>query len=131
MRRRRVWLAVALVAGAIAYLTISGLSSATLYYLTVSEALDPDRQLGTGRIRVWGTIVRESVDWRPETIRLAFAITDGERQLPVVYQGPKPDLFDQPGVEAVVEGRLAEGTFVAERLLLKCPSKYEGVTGPG
>ncbi len=126
-RNRRVLLAAAIIVGGIVYLTVAALPAATMYYHDVSEALDPGAGLDGRRVRVWGTIVRDQVDWRPDEVRLAFSITDGKAVLPVVYRGPKPDLFDREGVEAVAEGFLgADGVFVAERLLLKCPSKYEG-----
>ena len=45
--------------------------------------------------------------------------------LPVRYLGiDVPDLF-KDGAEVVVEGHFASGTFMAERVMAKCPSKYE------
>ena len=43
----------------------------------------------------------------------------------VLYTGSVPDLF-RPGRDVVVDGRLQNGIFVAERdsLITKCPSKY-------
>ncbi|MDF2750138.1 MAG: cytochrome c maturation protein CcmE [Gaiellaceae bacterium] len=43
----------------------------------------------------------------------------------VLYTGSVPDLFRQ-GRDIVVDGRLQNGVFVAERdsLITKCPSKY-------
>ena len=38
----------------------------------------------------------------------------------------KPDLIDQPHAQAIIEGHLAaDGSFHADNLLLKCPSRYE------
>jgi cytochrome c-type biogenesis protein CcmE len=52
-------------------------------------------------------------------------LTDGKRELPVVYEKEVPDTFVD-GAEAVVEGALgSDGTFAAQTLLAKCPSKYE------
>ena len=46
-------------------------------------------------------------------------------RVPVLYTGSVPDMFDT-GRDIVVEGRLQNGVFVAERdsLITKCPSKY-------
>ncbi len=46
-------------------------------------------------------------------------------RLTVVYTGSVPDQFKR-GRDIVVDGRLRNGTFVAERdsLITKCPSKY-------
>lgn len=93
------------------------------YYLTVNEL----RTQGPSprRIRVSGTIVGESIQWHPETLELNFEIADGEDRLPVRYHGSRPDMF-RAGAQAVVEGRyLPDGHFEADRLLLKCPSKYQ------
>jgi cytochrome c-type biogenesis protein CcmE len=39
-----------------------------------------------------------------------------------------PDMF-KDGAEVVVEGHFASGTFLAERVMAKCPSKYEAKVG--
>jgi cytochrome c-type biogenesis protein CcmE len=60
---------------------------------------------------------------------LRFLLRDvrGDRStaVPVVYTGSLPDLF-KPGRDIVLEGRLRNGTFVAEpgSMITKCPSKY-------
>lgn len=41
----------------------------------------------------------------------------------VVYTGPKPAGFED-AERIVVEGRMQEGIFYADRILIKCPSKY-------
>jgi cytochrome c-type biogenesis protein CcmE len=46
-------------------------------------------------------------------------------KVPVVYHGSVPDLF-KVGRHVVIDGRLRQGVFVAQRdtLVTKCPSKY-------
>ncbi len=48
----------------------------------------------------------------------------------VVYRGPKPQDFER-SEQIVLTGRMGEEEFLAEKILLKCPSKYieEGVEG--
>lgn len=41
----------------------------------------------------------------------------------VVYPNPKPANFED-AEKLVVEGEMREGIFVAEHILVKCPSKY-------
>ena len=57
---------------------------------------------------------------------LRAAIADPTRaRVTVVYVGPKPDLL-RSEAQAIMTGHLgADGTFYAEELLLKCPTKYE------
>jgi cytochrome c-type biogenesis protein CcmE len=57
--------------------------------------------------------------------RPSSGIADASGSLAVIYNGPRPDML-QDDAEAVVEGRYIEGgSFEADNLLLKCPSKYE------
>ena len=45
--------------------------------------------------------------------------------MPIVFYGPRPDNF-QRAASAIIEGELLpDGSFQAETLLLKCPSRYE------
>jgi cytochrome c-type biogenesis protein CcmE len=79
------------------------------------------------RMQVRGTVDDASVRREQDGLVMAFTLTGKDGALPVVYQGIVPDTFDL--AEAVtVGGRLAEdGTFVADQLLVQCPSKYEAV----
>ena len=56
-----------------------------------------------------------------------FKVADigGSASVPVVYHGSVPDLF-KVGRHVVIDGRLRNGVFVAQRdtLVTKCPSKY-------
>jgi cytochrome c-type biogenesis protein CcmE len=42
----------------------------------------------------------------------------------VVFNGPKPDQMRE-GADAILEGKYDGQVFVADSLLLKCPSRYE------
>jgi len=48
----------------------------------------------------------------------------------VVYAGPKPAGFED-AERIVVEGRMQEGIFYADRILIKCPSKYNDQVASG
>ena len=56
-------------------------------------------------------------------LRLHLRDRNGTASVPVAYRGSVPDLF-KSGREVVVEGKLSGGTFVADSLVTKCPSKY-------
>ena len=53
-------------------------------------------------------------------------MTDPARaQIPILYNGAKPDLLKDEA-QAIVVGHLKEdGTFIADDIQLKCPTKYE------
>lgn len=46
----------------------------------------------------------------------------------VRYPNPKPANFEQ-AEEVVVEGRMEDDAFVADNILVKCPSKYNDAKG--
>lgn len=109
-------------------LIIYGSLTASSYYLTVSEILEQaqheDSRIVGQRIRVNGAVVDDSEDWNAQQVTLRFAIEDEDGStLPIVFYGPRPDNF-QRAASAIVEGELlADGSFQADTLLLKCPSQ--------
>ena len=57
-------------------------------------------------------------------MQVRFAITDGNTDLPVDYQGIVPDLFRE-GQGVVAEGKLeAGGTLAADSVLAKHDERY-------
>lgn len=46
--------------------------------------------------------------------------------LPVRFKGAKPQAFDQ-AISITAIGEFKNGEFTADKLLVKCPSKYQGV----
>lgn len=125
----RLAIAIVLVGAALSYLVFQGTRQNLTYYYEVDELLAvADTE---GRIRISGDIVEGSIVKDEDARRVHFAIQSaaesggGSAQVPVVYAGTVPDIF-RPGIQVVVEGQLdTEGTFHAETLLTKCPSKYQ------
>ena len=121
----KILIGVTLVAAALGYLIYSASRSNLVYYYEIAEAraaVRPNQQVRLSGDVVDGTIRRSAGD-----SRIAFEIEDATRsnRLPVVYAGLVPDIF-KPGIQVVVEGRFDEaGTFQADRLTAKCPSKYQ------
>ncbi len=107
-------------------LMVQATMSTGAYYMTVGELNGKGAGIVGERVRVSGIVVDGSEDWRPQEITLRFSIADESgSQLPIVFSGPRPDNF-QRAASAIVEGELlADGSFQAETLLLKCPSRYE------
>lgn len=123
--KAKLSLAVAVVLAGIVYLSLLGFQSAKTYYLSVDQALAEMDGLGGRALRVHGRVAAGSVDWDAGEVTLRFLMEGQDRRtLPVVYQGVKPDLL-QDRVDVVVEGNLQDGVLVADRVMVKCPSKYE------
>lgn len=90
-------------------------------YVSFAEA----RRAGT-TVQVIGKIVYSGVKYEIDTHQLQFPISDeNQDKMMVVYSGAKPANFEQ-ATQLVVIGRYQNGVFVADQLLVKCPSKYQG-----
>jgi cytochrome c-type biogenesis protein CcmE len=116
-----------LFVGFLAFQMIQATITTGAYYMTVAEVQSQAAELAGQRIRVSGNVVGGSEDWNAQEITLKFKIVDesGAGQLPIVFYGPRPDNFAR-AASAIIEGELqADGSFLAETLLLKCPSRYE------
>ncbi len=111
---------------AIIYLGYGAIKNTGAYYIPLDE-LNQNPQAYVGKnIRVSGAIIQDSEDWDATNLMLRFKMSDqsGETIL-VSFHGSRPSNFDE-ATEAIVEGSIQpDGTFKADNLLLKCPSRYE------
>ncbi|HUP19988.1 MAG TPA: cytochrome c maturation protein CcmE [Gemmatimonadota bacterium] len=124
----RLAVGILLVASATGFLVYKATGDNLTYYREVDELMAATGDM-EGKLRVSGDVVEGSVARDEETRELSFEITNpgsgAGTRIPVVYAGTVPDIF-RPGIQVVVEGRMEEnGTFRAETLLAKCPSKYQ------
>jgi len=122
------------VAAAVVYLIVSSISSSAQYYLTVKELQGKGQAMAGRNLRISGYVLGDSIAYSPQTSSLSFDIVDTHDELSattrvdtikIFYTGPKPDLL-QHEAQAIAEGKLnPDGTFTANNLLLKCPTRYE------
>ena len=101
------------------------------YFVTVSEFHQRHAPTSAG-VRVNGKVASGSIERLPSGQDVRFVMTDGQATLPVSYHGIIPDTFVE-GADVVVKGSLdsGSGTFHADELLAKCPSKYEAAAKEG
>lgn len=98
-----------------------GLSASMRPYTTmISEAKD------SGRGVQLAGFLGSTGEYTPEG-KFTFLLQDSSGQkIPVVYSQPKPSNFEQAvSIVAVGNYDVKTGNFVAESLLVKCPSKYQ------
>jgi cytochrome c-type biogenesis protein CcmE len=115
------------IALAVAYLVIMGLQGSTVYFLTVSELQAKGPAAENQLYRVSGNLLPGTLTRESSGLGIQFLIADPASQpLSVVYRGGQvPDIMGDD-VEIVAEGKLdAKGTFTANSVLAKCPSKLE------
>ncbi|MEW6622938.1 MAG: cytochrome c maturation protein CcmE [Bacillota bacterium] len=114
--------------------TIIGISLILLFavfaFHSFSAALNPyvtfAQAAHTGRtVQVLGYLTGEEITYDLENKHLRFYLTDeeGTRTL-ITYEGAKPNNMEH-AESIVVMGRIEEGVFLAQKMLVKCPSKYE------
>jgi cytochrome c-type biogenesis protein CcmE len=103
-------------------LVLTALKDSIVFFNSPTDVVE--KQIAPGaRIRLGGLIKPGSVE-RGEKLALRFEITDGNRAVPVAYQGIVPDLFRE-GQGVIAEGALdAAGTFKADTVLAKHDESY-------
>lgn len=121
----KIIVGVVIIVAALTYLIAGGLKDNASYYLSVSE-LHARTDLGPADgVRVHGLVDPSTIKWNPQNIELSFDLHDEGDTLRIYYKGVKPDQLAD-AQQVVLEGHLrADGVFDANKIMLKCPSKYE------
>jgi cytochrome c-type biogenesis protein CcmE len=129
-RRKRRWtgwitLALLVVVVGLIASTVRPGRGAFVYSKYVDEVMgDPHRYVNSD-LRVEGIVQQGTLENRAGSNEFSFRIERNNRSMPVHYTGVVPDTFRE-GIGVTVRGRLhADGSFVAQEVVAKCPSKYE------
>ena len=118
---RKIFLIVLLV-GFVGYAGLN-LAESVTPYVSIAEA----RATSNG-VQVKG-LLDKNFSPRQNGNEFTFSLQDEDtgETLKVVFDGIKPDQFDEAyHIVAVGKYDAADETFHAKKLLIKCPSKYEG-----
>ena len=119
----RKYFFVVLILGFIGYAGYFFADSVTPY-VSIADARASQRN-----VQVQG-LPDDAVEPHMENETFVFSIADeetGETML-VRYKGVKPDNFDE-AYHIVAIGKYTGDAFTADKLLVKCPSKYEAEKG--
>jgi cytochrome c-type biogenesis protein CcmE len=109
----------------VATLAVSGMVIAFLSnaspYVSIKEA----KTSTADDLHVTGDLDKASLvtDVRAREVRFTLTDEAGDR-LPVIYSGPPISNMGE-ATQVVAIGKCENGSFLAHRLLVKCPSKYE------
>lgn len=119
--KKAYWAGAVLIAGFLA-LGLSTFSKSLNAYVTLTEARTTDRT-----VQVMGALEKGTSTYDTATKTLLFNLVDQKTHetLPIAYQDVKPANFED-AISIVAIGRFQNGRFEAEKLLVKCPSKYQG-----
>ena len=129
--RVRLILAVLIIIGAVGYLIFFGMRQGVGQILTIEEALQKKYDSNISFIQMEGQVNYDTVTYEPNKPLITFDITNDKSNITVIFKDVKPDNFDS-GYPIIIEGRFQEDDrFLADKLLVKCPSKYEEETDAG
>jgi cytochrome c-type biogenesis protein CcmE len=149
--RLKYFIGGGLILIAVIIMIISATRNTAEFFMTVEELQASGGQYAGERLRVSGAVLGGSIYYDMESNRLHFTIANipdeetlNSRENPdlilheavnnpenprldVIYDGAKPEMLKDEA-QAILTGTLnQDGLFMAEELLLKCPSKYEEV----
>jgi len=119
--KKAYWIGAVVVLAFLA-LGLSTFTKSMTPYVSFDEAKATPRT-----VQVMGALEKGSTRYDTESKTLHFTLLDEKTRglLPVAYRDVKPANFEE-AVSIVAIGRYHEGAFQAEKLLVKCPSKYQG-----
>jgi cytochrome c-type biogenesis protein CcmE len=124
--QRKLIILIALLLVAFGYFGFTAFQSATSYYLTVDELIGRGNAADLGSVQVKGSLVADSFYREDGSIMANFELTEGDAVLPATYVGVLPDLFFNEHSEIILAGEYGpSGTFITDRVLVKCPTKYQ------
>jgi cytochrome c-type biogenesis protein CcmE len=122
MKRRTLWTIAGLVAivGFVAFGAGSFRANLTPYVNFQQAKSTSDA------VQVAGKLLKGSDSFDPANSRLLFTLVDDQGEtMRVAYKGLRPGNFEE-ATQVVAIGRFRGGELEAEKLLVKCPSKYQG-----
>ncbi|KPJ50295.1 MAG: hypothetical protein AMJ41_01620 [candidate division Zixibacteria bacterium DG_27] len=122
MNRKYYYLVGLIVIALFLALAISSFRESITPYVSFSEA----RASGE-TVQIIGKLVPGSSVYDTSRVALSFQLLSRQGEpMPVAYSsGPTPANFEE-ATEIVVIGKYDGEKFVADQLLVKCPSKYQG-----
>ena len=104
-------------------------------YMTFDEAKEMSSNGSKESIHVVGQLKKNSdgevvgIHPSPDKLTFSFIMVDENQQEQMVYYGePMPPDFLRSEQVVVIGSYTSEDTFTAEKILLKCPSKYQEET---
>ena len=119
--KKAYWIGAAVVLAFLA-LGLTTFSRSMTPYVSFDEARASKRT-----VQVMGALEKGTSRYDIDSKTLHFTLVDEKTKvaLPVAYRDVKPANFEE-AVSIVAIGRFQDGAFQAEKLLVKCPSKYQG-----
>lgn len=129
MRRNHLYAVGAVLVVGFAGFALASFKETLTPYVSYADARATERV-----VQVAGGLAQGSSAYDTERESLVFALEDEEtgETLPVRYHGVKPANFeDAVSIVAIGRWQPEASEFAADKLLVKCPSKYQGLEEGG
>lgn len=124
MKKNRLYVFGGLLLAAFAGFSFTAFKDSMTPYVSYEKARE-----GSRIVQVAGALAKGSSSYQDSTESLLFTLQEPETKetMKVRYKGIKPANFEE-AISIVAIGRFDEKAkeFEAEKLLVKCPSKYQG-----
>jgi cytochrome c-type biogenesis protein CcmE len=118
--KKGYWIAAALTLAFVGF-GLTAFQKTLTPYLSFDEATK-----SKGVVQVMGALDKHSDRYDTSREELSFDLLDPQgKRMPVMYRGIRPGNF-KDAISIVAIGRYKDGRIEAEKLLVKCPSKYQG-----
>ena len=123
-KNQRLVLVTAAIVAVLAAVLLAmwGLRDRASYFYTPADIAAGKAEQGRA-VRLGGMVATGPIRRQADGVTIRVVLTDGKASTPVVYRGIVPDLFRERS-GAVAEGRLQNGTFVADTILAKHDERY-------
>ncbi|RAU83972.1 cytochrome c maturation protein CcmE domain-containing protein [Pontibacter arcticus] len=123
---------IGIVVIAVAIMIIMSTAGDASTYVSFGEAIERAEDGDMTKVHVVGRLKKDQQDhivgMQYDPIKdpnyFTFMLVDTNRvEQQVVYYNPKPQDFER-SEQVVITGNMQQNVFVADKILLKCPSKY-------
>ncbi len=123
-KNQRLILVVIALASVLAAVLLAmwGLKDRAAYFYTPADVAAGRAAEGKA-MRLGGMVQPGSLRREADGVTIRFLVADGDARTPVTYRGIVPDLFRE-GSGVVADGRMSDGTFVADNILAKHDERY-------
>ena len=91
----------------------------TIYYNTTSETYSIEDK--SQRLKLGGFVMEDTIG--KENSYTKFKITDGNKEIQIMFDGFIPDLF-QENMGVILDGKFEGDTFFADDMLVKHDNEY-------
>ena len=122
---KKNFIVVLLGIGLIIYASTIIASRNTIYYYTTSETTNIEISKNE-RIKLGGFVVEGSIS--KDAGFTIFTITDGNKDIEIVFDGFIPDLF-QENMGVILDGVFEDDAFFADDMLVKHDNEYVSSDG--